>query len=481
MSGTEGLRPNFDNEKGVNTSSSSAVLSQHTNPSSPSLKGTMPSSEVHSDAEKGNVSGSDNAPAPSGPPAGPAPGSGFHPSDFPDGGLEAWMVVFGGFCALFCTFGLINCIGVFQAYYVQGPLASYGQSTVAWITAMQVFGMVFGGLVFGRLYDSFGPRWLIIGGTIVYVFGLMMTSICTEYYQFFLAQGVVTALGSGAIFNSVLPTIVGWFYKRRAAAFGITASGSSLGGVVLPIMMNKLIPQIGFGWTIRIVAFIFLALMTIASVTVKSRLPPRPKPFVLSEYTDAFKDPVYALTLAANFLFFWGMFLPFNFIILQAIKAGMDPKLAEYLLPIINAVSILGRILPGIAADKYGRYNLMILITGLSATFTLALWIPGNSTGAIIGYAVVFGFVSGGFIGMAPALIAQISDIRQIGVKTGLAFAVQSFGALTGSPIAGAIVNSQGGRYIGLQLFCGLTMAASVVVYFAARSKYGGLKLWQKI
>ncbi len=53
--------------------------------------------------------------------AAPAAG-GPSPSDFPDGGREAWLVVFGGWCALFCTFGLINCVGVFQQYYVAQPV-----------------------------------------------------------------------------------------------------------------------------------------------------------------------------------------------------------------------------------------------------------------------------------------------------------------------------------------------------------------------
>lgn len=112
----------------------------------------------------------------------------------------------------------------------------------------------------------------------------------------------------------------------------------------------------------------------------------------------------------------------------------------------------------------------MIIISAFSAAITLALWIPGKNTAAIIAYSVLFGFSSGGFISLGPTLVAQISDIRQIGVRTGTMFAIQSFGALTGSPIAGAILEAQGGKsYLGLQLFCGLTMAASVVFYFAAR------------
>ena len=131
--------------------------------------------------------------------------------------------------------------------------------------------------------------------------------------------------------------------------------------------------------------------------------------------------------------------------------------------------SVLGRILPGIVGDRIGRFNVMIFITGLSAVISLALWIPGKTTGAIIAFAVLFGFSSGGFIGLAPTLIAQISDIRQIGVRTGSSFAVQSFGALTGAPIAGAITSAQHGNFLGLQLFCGFSMLASVIFFAAAR------------
>jgi predicted MFS family arabinose efflux permease len=170
------------------------------------------------------------------------------------------------------------------------------------------------------------------------VFGLMMTSISSEYYQFFLAQAVVSALGASAVFNAAMASVVSWFFHRRAAAFGIMVSGSSLGGVVMPIMMDKMIVQVGFPWTMRAVAFLILVLCAISCLTVRSRLPPRPRPLVLSEYLAGFKEPTFALTVTACFLFFWGMFLPFNFIILQAQAAGMDPVLIPYLLPIINAV-----------------------------------------------------------------------------------------------------------------------------------------------
>ena len=123
----------------------------------------------------------------------------------------------------------------------------------------------------------------------------------------------------------------------------------------------------------------------------------------------------------------------------------------------------------------------MIFITALSAIIALALWIPGKSDGAIIAFAILFGFSSGGFIGLSGTLIAQISDIRQIGVRTGTAFAVQSIGALTGAPIAGAITSAQHGDFLGLQIFCGVSMSVSVVLFVGARYVQAGLSLKKKV
>lgn len=76
---------------------------------------------------------------------------GMNPADFPDGGLAAWTVVFGGWCGLFCTFGMINCIGVFNAYYIENSLANYSASSVSWITSAEVFFMTGLGVVVSTL------------------------------------------------------------------------------------------------------------------------------------------------------------------------------------------------------------------------------------------------------------------------------------------------------------------------------------------
>lgn len=402
---------------------------------------------------------------------------GVNPADFPDGGLEAWLVVLGGFCCLFCSFGWINCIGIFQEYYQQNTLKQYSTSTVSWITSMELFMMFLGGPVFGKVFDSYGPRYLLLVGTFFHVFGLMMTSLSTQYYQILLSQGVCSALGASAVFYSAMSSVGTWFFKNRAAAFGIMAAGSSLGGVIFPIMVTRLIASAGFPWTMRACAFLILGMLIIANLTVKSRLPPRPRKLEIMEFIRPLKEPAFALLCIASFFFFFGTFLPFNYVILQAEKEGMSENLAQYLASILNAASIFGRILPGFIADRLGRFNAMIVTTGFSAIIVLALWLPAKGNAPIIVFSSLYGFSSGAFVSLAPSLIAQISPIREIGVRSGTFFLAVAIAGLCGNPIGGALVGQDNGNYLYLQIFCGITMVVGTLVFVASRWVQCGFKM----
>jgi len=76
--------------------------------------------------------------------------------------------------------------------------------------------------------------------------------------------------------NPAIAAVGTWFKKHRALAFGIMVAGSSVGGVILPIMVQHLIVSIGFGWAMRSTAFLLLGLLVFGNIAVKSRLPPNP-------------------------------------------------------------------------------------------------------------------------------------------------------------------------------------------------------------
>lgn len=154
------------------------------------------------------------------------------PSEPPDGGLEAWIIVAGSWCCLFVSFGWITCIGDFQSYYSRQLLSSYSASTIAWIPSVETCLLFLGAPIFGRIFDSYGPRPLLLAGTFFHVLGLVLLSFCREYYQVFLAQAIFSAIGASAIFWASNNAVGTWFRRRRAFAMGIVSSGSSVGGVV---------------------------------------------------------------------------------------------------------------------------------------------------------------------------------------------------------------------------------------------------------
>lgn len=166
----------------------------------------------------------------------------------------------------------------------------------------------------------------------------MMTSLSTKYYQFILAQGVCSPIGASAIFFVATASVSTWFKERRAFALGIVFSGSSLGGVIFPIMVNKLVAEVGFAWTMRICAFLILFLLMIANLTVKSRLHHQPKRVDIRQFIRPLKEIPYLLVINSSFLFFMGVFLPFNYIVQSALRHGMSASLANYLVSILSAL-----------------------------------------------------------------------------------------------------------------------------------------------
>ncbi|KAH7078453.1 major facilitator superfamily domain-containing protein [Paraphoma chrysanthemicola] len=405
----------------------------------------------------------------------------FHPSQFPDGGKNAYLCLLGGFCCLFCSFGWLNCLGVFQNYYQMNQLREYSPSTIAWIPSVQIFVMFFPGPIVGWVNDNHGPKYLLVFGTFFHVFGLMMTSLCDEYYQFFLAQGVCSPLGLNCIFQAATTTIPTWFLKKRGLAYGIMAAGSGLGGIIFPIMATHLIPEVGFGWTMRIIAFVIFGLCLIATITVTSRLPPTPRAFELKVFLEPFKDTKFNLVTASSFFFFLGLFIPINFIEVQAIHNGMSARLAGYLLSVLNAASIFGRIIPGALADKVGKFNMQALWCTVAGILILALGLPASSNAAFITFAALYGFASGAYVSLLPAQMAQISRVEQIGVRVGVTFAVVSFAGLIGNPIAGAIVDACNGAYWGLNVFAGVACVIGATLFIFTRMYIADWKIVARV
>lgn len=217
--------------------------------------------------------------------------SAIDPGPPPDGGLTAWTQAVVGHLVVFNTWGYINSFGVFQTYYVRE--LGFPPSNVSWVGSIQIFLLFFIGTFSGRATDYGLFRVMVIAGSVFHLLGVFMTSISTKYWQLLLAQGLCGGLGNGLVFCPALAVLSTYFTKKRSFAIAIAASGSSTGGLIYPVIVQQLLPKIGFPWTVRVLGFVMFALQAIYLTLMKTRLPPR-KTGPLVEWS-AFKEPSYAL------------------------------------------------------------------------------------------------------------------------------------------------------------------------------------------
>lgn len=103
----------------------------------------------------------------------------------------------------------------------------------------------------------------------------MMASLATTYWQALLSQGICVGLGMGCLLIPSVGTASTWFVRRRGLAVGLVTSGSAVGGIVLPIMCQQLLPRVGFGWTLRVLGFVSMATLSVSLAVMRQRLPPR--------------------------------------------------------------------------------------------------------------------------------------------------------------------------------------------------------------
>lgn len=152
-----------------------------------------------------------------------------------------------------------------------------------------------------------------------------------------------------------------WFNERRGLALGIAASGSSIGGIFWPILINKLFHVVSEEEVHRILAIISTPLLAVSCFLVRERKgvashDARGDAAKASENSFSkaiFERRFLALSLSLTILY-CGMLIPFYYIPLYAIEHGVGDAMANNLLAITYSGSFFGRIGAGWLADRFG-------------------------------------------------------------------------------------------------------------------------------
>ncbi|KAI9811784.1 MAG: hypothetical protein M1826_003095 [Phylliscum demangeonii] len=402
------------------------------------------------------------------------------PGPPPDGGRAAWTQAVISHLVVLNTWGYINSYGVFQSYYVE--TLGHPPSDIAWVGSTQIFLIFFVGTFSGRATDAGLFRPTFLAGSVLVLVGIFMTSLTTRYWQLFLSQGVCMGLGNGLLFCPSISLLSTYFSRKRALAIAIAACGSATGGTIFPAIVQQLLPRIGFPWTVRVLAFVSLAIAVVTNVFSRPRLPPR-RSGPLIEWA-AFKEAPYVLFSLGMFLILWGLYIAFYFIgSFGRDVLHLSRSASISLILIMNGVGLFGRLIPNhYGGDRWlGPLNTLITVVAAGAVLLYG-WMGVHSPAGLVAFAVCYGFVAGGIQSLFPATISSLTpDPAHAGVRMGMVFSLVSFACLTGPPIAGALIQRDQGRYRGAQLFAASALAAGGLVLVAARVALTGRVLRRKV
>jgi MFS family permease len=232
------------------------------------------------------------------------------PGPPPDGGFTAWLHCFLCWLVILNTWGFVLSFGAFQTYY--SSVLNMNPSTVSWIGSVQAWLMFFLGAFSGRALDAGLYRPTIIIGILFQLIGVFTMSLSTKYWQLFITQGLLFGIGGGIFFCPVIGLLSTYFSKHRGLAMGLATSGNSTGGIIFPVIVQQLLPKIGFAWTVRVLGFVNLVSLVLVIAFTKPRLPPRKSGPVI-EWSAA-KDVPYALFVLAVFLLVGAVYWMFYYV-----------------------------------------------------------------------------------------------------------------------------------------------------------------------
>jgi len=328
-----------------------------------------------------------------------------------------------------------------------------GALSLSWI--MQgVFSMIM-----GRLTDRVGPRIVLtICGSLIGLGYLLMSRI-GAVWQLYLFYGVIIGSGMGGSWVPIVSTIARWFVKRRNLMTGIVLTGVSIGTLAAPPVVSRLISA--YNWRISYLALGTVVLVAVVLVAQFLRRDPtrvKQRPYGESEGLKQGSVPEtrpFSLREAVHTRQFWlasGMFFCFGFsvytimahIVLDAGGLGISSVSAANILATIGGLSLAGRIVLGIAADRFG--NRQVFIIGFILMAAALFWlVPNKEVWGLYLFAAVFGFAFGGCATSESPLVAGLFGLSSHGLILGVMNVVGfTLGAAIGPFVAGHIFDVTG-------------------------------------
>jgi OFA family oxalate/formate antiporter-like MFS transporter len=316
------------------------------------------------------------------------------------------------------------------------------------------------GVLMGKLADRFGPRNLLMAGSICLGIGIALTGRIVALWQLYVVYGLIAALGMSAAYITGVPTVVKWFVRKRGLALGLAQSGLGAGIMVVPLFSGWLISV--FGWRTACLilgSMVFLVLFALSFFLVghPEKMGLRPdgcSPQKAEEdsargpeiyFTEACWSVSEALrtgsfwVLTAIFFLTWiFVFVPLVHLVAFALDMGIPRESALLAWSCWGAALMVGRLLMGYISDVIGRKRTLLMNLALNALAWVWIMETTNAWMLIL-FATVFGFSHGGVSLVFPAITGDYFGRLKAASVIGMIFTIAGSSAAIGPVVAGYV------------------------------------------
>ena len=395
-------------------------------------------------------------------------------------------VLIAGSLILMVGFAIRASFGVFQI-----PIEEeFGWLRVDFSLAIAIQNLAWGigQPLFSMIAEKYGDRKAIFLGSVLYAVGLILSSyavtpLAHQFLEILIGFGIA-GMGFGVILAVIGRTTS---EKNRSLALGIATSAGSLGQIIGPPVIEKLLQQMPWQEVFMVLAVIVMASMVLLPM-IKSKTPTtmQGNDLSMSEVLGkALKDPSFAMI----FLGFFSCGFQIAFItahfpayiaemcsaipqnsVLRSMGIASTSSLGAFSIAIIGTANLVGTITAGALGSRFSKkYLLSLIYLGRTIAAALFIMIPMTPDSVVI-FSIVMGSLWLATVPLTSGLVGHIYGMKFMGTLYGIVFFSHQLGGFLGVWLGGLFYD-QFGNY-DLVWWVGIGVGAfSAIIHLPVREK----------
>ena len=351
------------------------------------------------------------------------------------------VVVAAVFCLVFLVMGSAFSFSTFASEL--GRDLQAGSGSISFIFGCAMALLYGGGLFSGALADRIGTHRIAGAGALLCGGSLVAAGAVGTVWEADVTLGAGFGLGLAICYTPAVAAVQPWFDRNRGIASGIALSGTGLGTLLMPLLARWLIEDEGWRVALILIGLGVAGFGFLASNWIR-RPPGLPPTFSSQRSSNSLRklvrDARFRKLYVAGFLSSLVLLVPVVHLIPHAVRAGVTPPDAAWLISILGFGSLAGRLVLGHAADRLGRQRTLgVLHVALGMLFVTWTIKVGFITLALFAFA--YGVCYGATIALRPAVIADCFPGPNLAAVTGVHYTSSVLGPLVGPAAFGYSVD----------------------------------------